>query len=121
MRSKQSEKYSNHLHTGNILQYQPYQEPRYVSHYTTTQTLKPVITPNPYQPSLVKHQQYFTTLEDQSEIHNKEEIHLPYNYSSQTSDRVDMYARINSGDPFYNIDHQEERIYQSVQDPVSQI
>jgi len=48
-----------------ILQYQPYQEPRYVSHYSGAQTLKPVLTVNPYQQTLIRHDQYFATLASQ--------------------------------------------------------
>ena len=48
-----------------ILQYQPYQEPRYVSHASGAQTLKPVLTVNPYQQTLFRHDQYFATLASQ--------------------------------------------------------
>ena len=61
----------------------------------------PTITQSPYQPSLVKNQHYFLTLADQT--------------------RRDGPDMINSDYPFYNIIQQEERIYQSVKDPVSQI
>ena len=107
LRSNKSEKESAHLHTGYILQYQPYQEPRYVSHYPSTQSIKHVNTHNPHKPSLIKHQNYFLTLQNQSD---KEGTVI-----------TDSFAKYNSDDTFYNIDQEEERIYQSVQEPVSQI
>jgi len=111
MKSHKSEKDSAQLQSGKILQYQPYQEPRYVVHYPTTHTQKHATTHNTYQPSPVKHQKYLLTLQNHSPVDNREGSYIH-----------DAYTRINSDDIFYNIEPQEGRIYQSVlQDPVSQI
>ena len=110
IKSKQPEKDSDCLHTGKILHYQPYQEPRYISHYPAVQTLKPVITANPYQQSLMRHDHYFTTLAKQTEGNRPAE-----------KDVADHYMINALDDPLYNVDPNEERIYQSVQDPISEI
>lgn len=95
-----------------ILQYQPYQEPRYVSHYPTVQTLKPVITVNPYQnhPTLFRHDQYFLTLASHEKgVHQNDPINHQ-NYTMETCDQ-----RVYMDEP------EDGRIYQSVGDPISQI
>jgi len=98
-----------------ILQYEPYQEPRYVSHYPTVQnhyptvqTLKPVITLNPYQQTLFRHDQYFVTLDRQEQgIHQVD---------PDTDHHVKYYD-----DRIYQEDPCEERIYQGVDDTISEI
>ena len=98
------------VHSSKILQYYPYQEQRYVSHYSAVQTLKPVITVNPYQQSLVRHDQYFLTLADQEK-----------RIYQVNTDNDNIYHGRDYDDPIYRKDFHEERIYHGVNDPISEI
>jgi len=110
LRSKKLEKGSDHLHTGKILHYQPYQEPRYVSHYPSVQTLKPVITPNPYQHPVIQQDQYFINVANQSAVNCHAE-----------GDLMNFPVRQVRDNSCIDDDPHEERIYQSVSDPISEI
>jgi len=88
-------------------QYQPYQEPRYVSQYPRVQTLKPVLTVNPYQnhQTLFRHDQYFLTLAGHEKGIYQEDKMDPRSHTVDNSDHeifVDKPC--------------EERIYQSLDD-----
>ena len=70
-----------------------------------------VNTHNTYQPSLVKHEQYFLTLQNHSIVDNRDGL-----------DIQDPLTGTIINDNFYKVEPQSEGIYQTIlQDPISSI
>ena len=95
-----------------ILQYQAYQEPRYVSHYMEVPTLKSGIRLNPYEnhQTLFRHDQYFFALAGP-------EKGIPQDY--QICQQTNTIKGCDIG--IHMAVQRNERIYQKVEDPISEI